>query len=64
MSPPSPLPHPSRPWYREPYVWLLIAIPAAAVLTGLITLAFAIASDDTAPENAPPQDAMSWHGPG
>ena len=52
-------PHPSTPWYREPYVWLLISIPAAAVLAGLITLALAIASDDTAPDGAPAQGATS-----
>ncbi len=33
-------------WYREPYVWLLIAIPACAVVAGFVTLALAIATDD------------------
>lgn len=33
-------------WYREPYVWLLIAIPASAVIAGFVTLALAIATDD------------------
>lgn len=36
----------ARPWYREPLVWLLIAIPASAVVGGLITLALAIATND------------------
>ncbi len=26
-----------RPWYREPMVWLVIALPMSAVLAGLIT---------------------------
>ena len=34
------------PWYREPYVWLLIAFPLLAVVGGFITLGLAIASND------------------
>jgi hypothetical protein len=33
-------------WYREPYVWMLIAIPATAVVMGAIILRFAIISYD------------------
>jgi len=33
-------------WYREPYVWLLIAFPLLAVVGGFITLGLAIASND------------------
>lgn len=36
----------SRPWYREPYVWLLITFPLAAVIGGIITIVLAIKSDD------------------
>jgi len=54
---------PSTRWYREPYVWLLMSIPAATVLAGLITLALAIASDGTAP-GAPAQGATSSHATG
>lgn len=36
----------ARPWYREPLVWLLIAIPASAVVAGFVTLALAIATRD------------------
>lgn len=36
----------SRPWYREPLVWMLIAIPASAVVAGFVTLALAIATRD------------------
>ncbi len=38
--------HTRRPWYREPYVWLLIAFPALAVLSGFATLVIAVVSDD------------------
>jgi hypothetical protein len=36
----------ARHWAREPLVWLLIALPLAAVLGGLVTLWLAVASDD------------------
>ena len=35
-----------RPWYREPWVWLMIALPASAVIAGMITLYLAIVSSD------------------
>ena len=38
---------PKRPWYQEPYVWLLILFPAAAVVGGLTTLYIAITSHDS-----------------
>mgnify|MGYP003538149290 CR=1 FL=1 len=30
-----------NPWYREPFVWLLIAFPLTAVVAGFITLGLA-----------------------
>ena len=33
-------PHP-RPWYREPLVWMVLAIPATAVLGGVVMLVLA-----------------------
>jgi hypothetical protein len=36
----------STPWYREPYVWLLILIPLSAVIYGFIFLRLAIVSND------------------
>jgi hypothetical protein len=35
-----------RPWYKEPYVWLIILFPATAVIAGSFTLYLAISSDD------------------
>lgn len=42
-----------RPWYREPMVWLMIALPAAAVVAGLSTVAIAVraSGDDAVPES-------------
>lgn len=33
-------------WYREPMVWLLIALPLSAVIGGFITLVLAVRTDD------------------
>ncbi len=33
-------------WYREPFVWLLIAFPFTAVIAGFVTLGLAVMSDD------------------
>lgn len=35
-----------RPWFREPWVWLIIALPASAVLGGIVTIWIAVATDD------------------
>lgn len=36
----------ARPWYREPWPWILMAGPAAAVIAGSVTAWLAVASDD------------------
>jgi uncharacterized protein len=35
-----------RPWYRQFYPWMLIALPAAAVIGGFVTLYIAITHPD------------------
>jgi hypothetical protein len=40
------LPYPHAPWYREPWPWILMAGPAAAVVAGFITLYIAAAGSD------------------
>ena len=34
--------HEPRPWYREPWPWVIISIPGAAVIMGFITLYLAL----------------------
>ena len=34
------------PWYRQFYPWMLIALPASAVIAGFITLYIAITHPD------------------
>jgi uncharacterized protein len=36
----------ARPWHREPWVWLIIAIPLTTVVAGFITLGIAIHTRD------------------
>ncbi|MGV6827348.1 MAG: FixH family protein [bacterium] len=35
-----------RPWYREPLVWMVIAIPMSAVIAGMVMIYLAVDSDD------------------
>jgi hypothetical protein len=37
---------PLRPWYREPWPWLLMLAPAAAVAMGIVMLVLGLRSDD------------------
>ncbi len=36
----------SAPWYREPWPWVLIALPLCAVIAGVATLVIAIKHED------------------
>ncbi|GAB4476184.1 MAG: hypothetical protein OHK0044_21920 [Burkholderiaceae bacterium] len=36
----------ARPWYREPWPWLLIALPAAVVVGGIVTAVIAFRGAD------------------
>ena len=36
----------SKPWYREPWPWFLMSLPATAVVAGLTTVWIAVQSDD------------------
>jgi hypothetical protein len=37
---------PKTPWYREPWVWLMIAFPLSAVIGGMITIYLAVSTSD------------------
>lgn len=37
---------PGRPWYREPLVWLVLGIPASAVVMGVVMLVLSVESYD------------------
>lgn len=46
MNPLSRQPTLSRPWFREPWPWLLMSLPLTAVVAGLLTWWLAFRSDD------------------
>jgi len=48
-----------RPWYKEPYVWLIIALPLSAVIGGIITIRLAIISDDGLVDDDYYQDGLA-----
>ena len=35
-----------KPWYREPWPWILMSGPAAVVVAGLVTMALAVRTED------------------
>ena len=37
---------PKKTWYREPWVWLMIALPMSAVIGGIITIYLAVSTSD------------------
>lgn len=37
---------PLRPWYKEPWPWMLMSIPALTVVAGFITYGLAVSSPD------------------
>lgn len=37
----------TRPWYREPLMWLVLGLPATVVVAGLATLAIAVQNPET-----------------
>lgn len=39
-------PNASGPWYREPWPWILAALPATAVIAGLATVVIAVKNQD------------------
>jgi hypothetical protein len=52
-----------RPWYRQPLVWLLIAIPLAGIAMATITATMAYRhADAEITTTAQPLSKTSWRG--
>ena len=51
-------------WYRNPWVWLLIAIPALTVLGCSITIYLALTHPDSLLNDGEPQATISSGTPG
>ncbi|TSE34906.1 hypothetical protein [Tepidimonas charontis] len=51
----APTPAPARPWYREPYLWLVIGGPLVVVIASIVTVTIAVRNADTVlPREAAP----------
>jgi len=46
VTPAMSIPPPAKPWYREPWPWLLMAGPAVVIVAAIATLYLAWSSDD------------------
>lgn len=54
-------PHPGNPWYRQPLVWLLIAIPMLGVVMATITATMAYrGADQELTVTTPALSKTSW----
>jgi len=49
----------TRPWHREPMVWLITAIPVLTVIAGLTTVAIAYRHSDTVIEDDYRKDGLA-----
>lgn len=52
MPVPQPLPT-QRPWWREPYVWLVIGGPLVVVVAGIATVVIAVRNPDPVLQERP-----------
>lgn len=43
-----------QPWYREPYVWLVLAGPLAVILASVVTIYLAVTRADPVLQNRTP----------
>ena len=58
-APPPVQPPPARPWYRQPYVWMVIGGPLIVVVASLITVTIAVRNADTVlPREAVPASTV------
>lgn len=44
----------SAPWYREPYVWLVLAGPLAVIVASMFTIYLAVTRADPVLDRTPP----------
>lgn len=49
----------SGPWWRHPYMWLVVGGPAVVVVAGFVTLYLAIRSPDYVYSDEPPGQASA-----
>lgn len=50
-----------RPWFKEPYVWMLIGIPLSSVLVGIFFITTAVQNKDTLVRDNYYKDGLAYN---
>lgn len=50
-----------RPWYKEPYVWMLIGFPLTSIIVGLSLLTISILNKDTLVRDNYYKDGLAYN---
>lgn len=50
----------TRPWYKEPLVWLIVGIPMLAVCWGVVMISLAVSSKDSLVSDSYYKDGVSY----
>ena len=51
----------NRPWYKEPYVWMLIGFPLTSIIVGLSLLTISILNKDTLVRDNYYKDGLAYN---
>ena len=51
-------PSAQRPWYREPYVWLVLGGPLAVIVASIFTIYLAVTRSDPVLDRSTPKSAV------
>lgn len=51
----------NRPWYKEPYVWMLIGIPLSSVIMGIFFITKAVMTKDTLVRDNYYKDGLAYN---
>jgi len=52
---------PSRPWYREPFTWLVFGLPATSIVTSLTLVSIAVNNRDPVLDRNVPMVQLDPH---
>ncbi|NVK39453.1 MAG: FixH family protein [Gammaproteobacteria bacterium] len=53
--------HSQRPWYKEPYVWMLIGIPLSSVIVGIFFITISVQNKDTLVRDNYYKDGLAYN---
>lgn len=55
----TPMAHPPKSWYREPYIWLVVGGPLVVVLASIVTVYLAVSHPDPVLNRNAPSPAVA-----